>query len=896
MTTLPVTPQASFARILWSALLAGLSLASVHAQVRPPGGGGSATPTIATAPGALVGEPQGATVTVGPAAPGGNPGAGQALMGATYQWTVTGARILNDPRAAAIQYVAESTGTVTLAVTITAGGQTYSPTATVTVLSAQTAGTITTPATVAADATSVTASVPQAQGGDRTFRWSVGGGGTLLSGQGTNAITYRPGNAGLKQVVCNVNLQNLVTVPVRAYVVTTGTGEAVAVTVNAGSGGGSHRAGSRVDVLADPPPAGQVFDRWTGDVALLGNNPLAPFISRGAITVPTTPVTLTATYKPAPAWTLRTLAGFNPQSQPGPNNTTTTVTTTLNYHVPANPAGLVFLLHEPATSGSSWFERPNQLLLCRELVAAGYGVAALDSLNRTTGIWGPQPTLAANLDALNHAAALSRLVADGALAATTPVFFLGNAAGSGAAVRFADLLATASPARPIKGAILFLSAGIDTLAVTSRVPQFFALAANDDTLGPTGLADARDASQILLGRGIATGLAINPVAPLSANRFRSLALTAPTFTSADAQAVWNAVKGAGYLDANNYPTTIPPLATLANALPAAYRSRTADVAAELSVAAAEREFFPDANGRILAFLAARVSGTAVPAPGRLVNISTRTSLAFVGDTLSLGFNISGTERAQLLIRGIGPALTKFGLAGALAAPRLEVNRGATVLFANEGWDKPGNTATGPQISAAAASIGAFALDPGSADAAVLVTLEPGTYTANLKGLGGTTGDVLAEIYDVSRNGTRLTNLSTLARINQEGDLLIPGIVVAGTSPRTLLIRAVSQGLRDFGIPAEAVLGDPRISVLEGSQTVDTNNNWVQTNQAMLAAAFPAVGAFALRNQSDAALVNPLAPGSYTLQAGAAPLPVQPPANFVPPNLTGSVLVEVYELP
>lgn len=816
--------------------------------------------------------------------------------GATYQWTATGARILNDPRSPAIQFVAESAGTVTLSVTVTAAGQTYSPTATVTVLSAQAAGAITTAATVAADATSVTASVPPAQNGDRTFRWNIVGGGTLVSGQGTNTITYRPGAAGLKQLVCTVNLQNLVTVPVRAYVVSTGTGDPVNVTVNYGTGGGSHRAGSRVDVLADAPPAGQVFDRWTGDIALLGTNPLAPFLTRGAITVPATPVTLTATYKPAPAWSVRIIPSFNPQTQAGPNTTATTVSTTLTYYVPANPVGLVFLLHEGGTAGSSWFERPSQVLLCRDLVAAGYGVAALDSINRTTGNWSQQATLAANLDALNHAAALTRLVTDGALTAAKPVFFLGSAAGATAAARFADLLATATPARPVKGAVLFLSAGLETLPVTSRVPHFYALAANDDTLGPTGLADARDAAQIFLGRGIATGFLINPVAPVAAGRFRSLGLTSPTFTAADAQAIWVAVKSAGYLDANNYPANLPTLAALAAALPAAQRSRASDVASELSIAAAEREFFPDANGRVLAFLAGRISDTAVPTPGRLVNLSTRSSLAFVGDTLSLGFNISGTERAQLLIRGIGPSLAKFGLAGALPAPRLEVNRGATVLVANEGWDKPGGATPAAQIATAAASVGAFALEAGSADAAVLITLEPGTYTANLKGLGGSTGDVLAEIYDVSRNGTRLTNLSTLARINQEGDLLIPGIVVAGTSPRTLLIRAVSQGLRDFGIPAESVLGDPRITVLEGSQTVDTNNNWIQTSQALLTAAFPAVGAFPLKSPSDAALLNPLPPGSYTLQAGAAPLPPQPPANFVPPNATGSVLVEVYELP
>jgi hypothetical protein len=321
-----------------------------------------------------------------------------------------------------------------------------------------------------------------------------------------------------------------------------------------------------------------------------------------------------------------------------------------------------------------------------------------------------------------------------------------------------------------------------------------------------------------------------------------------------------------------------------------------DIIAEIAIAAAEREFFSDANARVMNFLNGRVTDAAVPPPGRLVNLSTRSSIAYLGDSLSLGFNISGPQRATLLIRGVGPALAKFGLSGALAAPRLEVNRGAAVIGANEGWDKPGAGATAAQIAAAAASVGAFALEAGALDTALLLQLDPGTYTASISGLGGAIGDVLAEIYDVSRNGTRLTNLSTLARINSEGDLLIPGIVVAGTNPRTLLIRAVSQGLRDFGLPADVVLGDARISIIEGTQVVDTNNNWGQTNAAALTAAFPAVGAFALRSASDAALLNPLAPGSYTLQAGAAPLPPQPPAGFVPPNPTGSVLVEVYEVP
>lgn len=873
--------------------------------VIPPGGGGGGggggvvtpTPTIVAPRGILAGDTVNATVALNLGGGALNP----AARNATYQWSITGGRIVSDTRAAIVQFVADRAGPVTLAVTVGVDGTSYSPTAEITAVSTETAGTVTAPARAAASTTeTLTASVPAGQNGDRTFRWTVSGDAVIVSGQTASTVTFRPGSAGTKVLTCNVNLQNLVNIPVRAYVVVTGTGAPAALTIANGSGGGTYPAGSRVDIFADTPPAGQVFDRWTGNTEILGTGALAPLLARTVITVPAGGATLTATYKPAPAWTPTTVTAFNPQTQTGANNTTITVSTTLRYHIPANATGLVFLLHDGEGSAADWFNRPEQLLLARDLVAAGYGVAALDSVNRTAGNWSAQVVLANNLDAQNHAAALDRFVRDNALGATRPVFFLGLGNGSGPAVRYADLLATATPARPVRGAVLYLGTGNETLAITSRVPTFYALAANDDTLGAAALQTARGNSQLQVGRGIPSAFYTNPVAPVHPGRFRTLGLTGGTFTATDAQAVHTAVKSAGLLDENNYPKTVPTVAALAPVLPEPHRARAADIAAQLAIAAAEREFFGDANARVLGFLAARTANAPAPPPGRLVNLSTRSRIAFVGDTFALGFNISGTERAALLIRGIGPTLRAFGVTDALAAPRLTVNRGTTVIASNEGWDK-GTAANTALLASAAATVGAFQLSSGSADTAVHLQLDPGTYTVTIEALGGTTGEVLAEIYDVSRNGTRLTNLSTLAKISTEGELLIPGIVVAGNNPRTLLVRAVAQGLRDFGLGADAVLGDPRITILEGTQTVAANNNWAQAGAATLNAAFPAVGAFPLRTANDAALVESLAPGSYTLQAGAAPVATppagqEPPPTTVTPNPTGAVLVEVYEVP
>lgn len=845
------------------------------------GGGGIATPT------AVISAPRGGLVDATLSATAGitRPPGAPAITGITYQWNVSGARIVGDNRGATVQFVAERSGTVSLNVAINSSAGGFNATADVMVFAADTAGAVTAPASVPANTSTVTATVPAAQGNDRTFRWTVSGDAAITAGQGSRSITLRPGSPGLKEITCNVTLRNVVSVPVRAYLVVTGTGAPSTVTVNQGAGGGTFPAGTRVDIFAHPPPAGHVFDRWTGDTAVLGAAAIAPFLPHATLTVPPTPVTLTATYKPAPAWNATVVADFNPQTPPASASAAPQpVATSLSYHIPGDARGLVFLLHDTGGGASDWFNRPAQLLLVRDLVAAGYGVAALNSLNRTTGAWTLTTPLAPNADLINHFTAHESLVAQGKISSATPLFFLGVGRGANAAISYADQLATSVPHRPVKGAVLYLSGGLDTLAVTSRVPQFFASAANDDSLVP-----ARDNFQLLVGRGVATGMASNPVSPAYAARFRSLALTAPEFSASDADAVWSALQAAGILDANSYPKHIPSTAALTAALPAAHRGRVADVAAELAIAAAGGEFYSDANPRIIQFLNARAADAPSPPPGRIVNLSARGKIAHYADSFTLGFTITGRPRAALLVRGIGPTLARFGVAEALTAPRLEIHQGSRLIAANEGWERNANA---EQLSAAAASVGAFALPARASDAALLLQLEPGTYTATVRGLGGAAGDVLAEIYDVSRNASRLTNLSTLTSINNEGDLVIPGIVISGNNPRTVVVRAVGAGLADFGYTPESVLADPRLTVLRGNQTIAQNNNWGQTGAATLSAVFPAIGAFPLRAAADAAVLEALPPGNYTLQAGAAPLPA-PGGNV---TQTGAVLVEVYEVP
>ena len=128
---------------------------------------------------------------------------------------------------------------------------------------------------------------------------------------------------------------------------------------------------------------------------------------------------------------------------------------------------------------------------------------------------------------------------------------------------------------------------------------------------------------------------------------------------------------------------------------------------------------------------------------RLVNISSRGRVTPDDGVLIGGFVVTGNSPKTLLIRGIGPALTNFGIAGALADPALTIYQDGKIVATNEGW------ANSAAITTAAIQTGAFTLPSGSKDAAVLITLNPGAYTAQIKSAkNASSGVALIEIYEL----------------------------------------------------------------------------------------------------------------------------------------------------
>ena len=341
-----------------------------------------------------------------------------------------------------------------------------------------------------------------------------------------------------------------------------------------------------------------------------------------------------------------------------------------------------------------------------------------------------------------------------------------------------------------------------------------------------------------------------------------------------------------------YVLTVTPAATDAG-------TGTVDAAGRLTVTTAANATVAGTLGTATATLSATVttatgakltfigaSDTRV-ATEKLLNIATRGAVGGSAGEMIAGFVLRGDAPKAVMIRAVGPALGGFGVAGVLAAPRLELFRGSTSLLLNTGW---GNST---DIASAAARVGAFALAPNSKDAVLFVSLPPGDYTAVVSGDGGTAGVALMEVYDVSENSMptqKVVNIASRGFAGSGDATLTAGFVISGTVPKRVLIRGVGPTLGGFGVAG--TLADPQLKLFDQpGAMIATNDDWgapttaAAADAAQIAAAANGVGAFALApNSKDSALLVNLTPGAYTVQLGGAG------------TTTGAALVEVYEVP
>jgi hypothetical protein len=223
------------------------------------------------------------------------------------------------------------------------------------------------------------------------------------------------------------------------------------------------------------------------------------------------------------------------------------------------------------------------------------------------------------------------------------------------------------------------------------------------------------------------------------------------------------------------------------------------------------------------------------------------------------------------------------VSGSLSAPKLELFRGSSVIETNTGWTTATNSNA---IAAAASSSGAFAFAAGSTDSAILTTLAPGGYTAQISSGAGSAGVGLIEVYDLSAAtvGQNLVNLSARALAGTGNETFIAGLIIGGALPKRVLIRAAGPALAAFNL--SGVLARPQLTLFSGNTPVFVNAGWSTSADAgAITTASAQAGAFAFAaGSADAAMIVTLAPGAYTTQVTGVG------------GTTGLALVEVYELP
>ena len=264
-----------------------------------------------------------------------------------------------------------------------------------------------------------------------------------------------------------------------------------------------------------------------------------------------------------------------------------------------------------------------------------------------------------------------------------------------------------------------------------------------------------------------------------------------------------------------------------------------------------------------------------PAPNPLANISTRMDVQTGANVMIGGFIVTGMEPKKVVVRALGPTLTKFNVPNALPNPTLELHGSQGLIASNDNW----------RISQQNDLIATGYAPPNDLECAILSVLNPGSYTAIVRGAGATTGVALVEVYDLTEvtgstvTTTSIANISTRGQVQGGANVMIGGFIVgpSGTGTINVLVRALGPTLTDFNVPG--ALGDPVLEIHNSiGSTIASNNNWKDSQQSQIQAT-----GMAPPHDTESAIVTPLTPGNYTaIVRGNA-------------GTTGVALVEVYAL-
>jgi len=259
-------------------------------------------------------------------------------------------------------------------------------------------------------------------------------------------------------------------------------------------------------------------------------------------------------------------------------------------------------------------------------------------------------------------------------------------------------------------------------------------------------------------------------------------------------------------------------------------------------------------------------------PARALNLATRLFVDTGERVCIAGFIIDGDVPKKVLIRGIGPSLAANGVPTPLANPTLTLfDNAGTGQTTNDDWKN----------SPDAAEIMSSGLAPSNDfESAIIATLAPGQYTAQLAGKDSGTGNGVVEVYDLQSGASSvLANLSTRGYVNRGDNVMIGGLIIGSGDNPIIVLRALGPTVGSAGVIN--FLPDPTLELHDGNgATIVFNDDWKIPYYQPLRA----VNLAPSQDQESAIVAPFLAPGNYTaIVRGKG-------------TETGVALIEVYRIP
>jgi uncharacterized delta-60 repeat protein len=257
---------------------------------------------------------------------------------------------------------------------------------------------------------------------------------------------------------------------------------------------------------------------------------------------------------------------------------------------------------------------------------------------------------------------------------------------------------------------------------------------------------------------------------------------------------------------------------------------------------------------------------------QVLNLSTRMRVQSGNEVLISGFIVTGNAPKKVAVRGIGPSL--FSSLDRLGDPTLELHAANGALIAqNDNWQSD------PAQAEELRELGLALND--SRESGIVISLQPGAYTAILAGKNGGAGQGLVEIYDTDDAAdSLLANISTRGHVLTGDNILIGGFILGGSNDSRIAVRGIGPSLAQFGL--NPVLADPTLDLYDSHGTrLVSNDDWA--NDPVSADQLRLLG-LAPQNPKESGIVQSLPPGAFTTILSGTD------------GGTGIGLVEIYDVP